>query len=86
MGMHPITIDEDEAFLQQLVLSEEDRQRRHPTTKWTGGYRWFRSDNVIRLECYRDKAAMERIISMLLRGVQGHPAKISERRTWPPSR
>ena len=46
--------DEDDAFLQQLILSEEDRQRRHPTTRWTGGYRWFRSPNVVPLEKYRE--------------------------------
>ena len=39
------TVDdiEDEAFLRQLVQSEEDRRRLHPTSAWVGGYRWFRS-------------------------------------------
>jgi hypothetical protein len=47
--------DEDEAFLRQIVLSDEDRQRQHPTTKWTGGFRWFRSNNVVRLEVCRSQ-------------------------------
>jgi hypothetical protein len=57
---------EDTAFLRRLVLSEEDRQRRHPATKWTGGFRWFRSDNVVQLERYRSPAEMARIRAVLL--------------------
>jgi hypothetical protein len=45
--------DPDEAFLRQLVLSEEDRLRLHPTVRWMGGFRWFRSPNVIPLEQWR---------------------------------
>jgi hypothetical protein len=42
---------EDEAFLRRLVLPEEDRRRLYPATRpWTGGYRWFRSENVIPIE------------------------------------
>jgi hypothetical protein len=46
-------IEDDDAFLQQLIISEEDRRRLFPRTTWTGGYRWFRSPNVIPLERYR---------------------------------
>ncbi len=46
-------IDEDEVFLRQLVQPEEDRRRLHPT--WVGGYRWFRSPNVIPIEKYRQR-------------------------------
>jgi hypothetical protein len=42
---------EDETFLRRLVLPEEDRRRLYPASRpWTGGYRWFRSPNVIPLE------------------------------------
>jgi hypothetical protein len=39
---------EDENFLRRLVLPEEDRARYG--IPWSGGYRWFRSPNVIPLE------------------------------------
>ena len=58
--------DEDDAFLQQLVLSEEDRKLRHPATKWTGGYRWFKAPNVVRLELFRSPADMDRICAVIL--------------------
>ena len=45
---------EDEAFLRQLVRPEEDR-RRHGYAPWTGGFRWFRSENVVPIEQWRDK-------------------------------
>ena len=50
--MSPVYDAEDEAFLQQLVIPEEDRAKyiSHP---WTGEYRWFRSPNVVCLEQYR---------------------------------
>jgi hypothetical protein len=44
--------DEDEALLQRLVYPEEERHL-HTSLPWTGGYRWFRSTNVICLERYR---------------------------------
>jgi hypothetical protein len=58
---------EDDALLRQFVLSEEDRRRRHPRTEWTGGYRWFRSGNVVKLELYRSQEDMARIRGRLLR-------------------
>jgi hypothetical protein len=39
----------DEAFLRQLIRPEEDRRRR-TSAPWCGGYRWFRSPNVIPIE------------------------------------
>jgi hypothetical protein len=47
---------DDEAFLRSLMLPEEDR-RRLTTAPWSGGFRWFRSPNVIDLERYRRNAA-----------------------------
>jgi hypothetical protein len=43
---------EMEAFYRKFILPEEDRDR---LTKppWCGGYRWFRSANVVALEHYR---------------------------------
>jgi hypothetical protein len=43
--------DDDDAFWQRLVIPEEDRLRIGQIA--TGGYRWFRSRNVICLEKYR---------------------------------
>jgi hypothetical protein len=48
-------IEDDEAFLRQLVLPEEDRMRLYPSVPWTGGFRWFRSPNVVLLEQYRKR-------------------------------
>jgi hypothetical protein len=47
---------EDEAFLRRFVVPEEDRSR-FTSAKWTetGGYRWFRSPNVVCIEHYRKK-------------------------------
>jgi hypothetical protein len=58
---------EDDTFLRQLVLSEEDRRRRHPATEWTGGFRWFRSPNIIQLELYRSQEETAQIRARLLR-------------------
>jgi hypothetical protein len=57
LSQEPIE-EEDEAFLRQLVLPEEDRRRRFPASVWTGGYRWFRSPNVLCLEKYQHLRAV----------------------------
>jgi hypothetical protein len=44
----------DEAFLRQLIRPEEDR-RRYGHAPWVGGFRWFRSPNVIPLEQWRNR-------------------------------
>jgi hypothetical protein len=47
-------------------MPEEDR-RAHPTVPpWDGGYRWFKSSNVIDLQHYRSPAEKERIRANLL--------------------
>jgi hypothetical protein len=43
---------DDEAFLRRLIFPEEDRHR-FTATPWRGGYRWFRSPNVVCIEHYR---------------------------------
>jgi hypothetical protein len=51
---------EDEMFMRQLVLPEEDRLRLYPTMKGpAGGYRWFRSPNVVPIEKYRKSRSRE---------------------------
>ena len=42
---------EEEESLRRYILSEEDRATL-TGEKWNGGYRWFRSDNVVCLEHY----------------------------------
>lgn len=46
------TEDED-TFWRRLILPEEDHLRMGKP--WTGGYRWFRSPNVVPLEQWRKK-------------------------------
>lgn len=44
--------EEDEVFFNTWVFPEEDRHL-FTTAPWSGGYRWFRSPNVICLEKYQ---------------------------------
>jgi hypothetical protein len=53
--------DEEHALARRLTLPEEDRVRYMPAAKWEGGYRWFRSPNIICLEKARQLRAMGRI-------------------------
>jgi hypothetical protein len=41
----------EEAFWRKLVMSEEDHILMGK--EWRGGYRWFRSENVVPIEHYR---------------------------------
>jgi hypothetical protein len=41
--------DDEEAFLRQLIIPEEDRLR-FTRSKWVGGYRWFRRGKVTPIE------------------------------------
>jgi len=57
MSMHNPKIvweEEGDQFWQQLTFPEEDRHL-HTSAPWDGGYRWFRSPNVICLEKYRGR-------------------------------
>jgi hypothetical protein len=47
---------QDEAFLRELVIPEEDRAK-YTSQPWSGEYRWFRSPNVVCLEHYRRRPA-----------------------------
>jgi hypothetical protein len=45
--------EDDDLLLRRIVLCEEDRRRLFPSSVWMGGYRWFRSRNIIDLEARR---------------------------------
>jgi hypothetical protein len=45
--------EDDEALMRSLTRCEEDRRRLYPGVAWNGGYRWFRSPNIIPLERFR---------------------------------
>jgi len=51
----PKTEDPGEEFLQRFTWPEEDR-RLYTSAPWDGGYRWFRSSNVVCIEKYRARA------------------------------
>ena len=44
---------EDDDLLRRVVLCEEDRRRLFPSSVWLGGFRWFRSPNVVDLAVRR---------------------------------
>jgi hypothetical protein len=52
--------DEEHAFARQLFLLEEERVK-YTSVEWDGGYRWFRSPNVVCLEKYRRLKALGRV-------------------------
>jgi hypothetical protein len=52
--------DKEHAFARRLTLPEEDRAQ-YTSARWEGGYRWFRSPNVVCLEKYRRLKALGRI-------------------------
>jgi hypothetical protein len=59
-------VEEDDLLPQSLTLCEEDRRRLFPENPWAGGYRWFRSTNVVDLQKYRSPTEKERIRAVLL--------------------
>ena len=42
----------EEKQLRELIFPEEDR-RLYTSTKWNGGFRWYRTSNVVCFEHYR---------------------------------
>jgi hypothetical protein len=64
---------EGEAFLRQLVLPEEERCLRYPTMVWSGGFRWFRSPNVIPIDSGGRSGELAR--SRRLRRSHPHPSR-----------
>ena len=59
MPSNQIKDDDDEAFMRSLIRPEEDRRRLYPTIPWEGGFRWFRSPNVVPIERYRQAPKRE---------------------------
>jgi hypothetical protein len=55
-----------EEFLQKYTWPEEDRHL-FTSVPWDGGYRWFRSPNVLCLERYRVARTMQRSFKELKR-------------------
>jgi hypothetical protein len=52
---------DEETFMRHMVMCEEDRltDRLSPYKgPWRGGFRWFRSPNVVDLERYRRQRQM----------------------------
>jgi hypothetical protein len=45
--------DDDGLFWRKLILPQEERRRLFPDAPWKGGYRWFRSENVVCIEHFR---------------------------------
>ena len=43
---------QDESFFRSVVFSEEDRHL-FTTAPWHGGFRWFRSENVVPIEYWQ---------------------------------
>jgi hypothetical protein len=43
-----------DSFLKQWIFAEEDRAK-FTTYPWAGGFRWFRSPNVVCLEQERER-------------------------------
>jgi hypothetical protein len=60
ISMALVEYDDEHAFARQLFLPEEERAK-YPAVKWDGGYRWFRSPNVVCLEKYRRLKALGRV-------------------------
>jgi hypothetical protein len=44
--------DQQHEFLRRFTIPEEDRAK-YTSARWNGGYRWFRSPNVLCLEKFR---------------------------------
>jgi hypothetical protein len=53
----------DKRFYQRFTLPEERKDRR--SNEWSGGYRWFVSPNVVKLEECRPPGEMSRILERL---------------------
>ena len=52
----------DETFYRRFTLPEERRGR---PNEWSGGYRWFISPNVVKLEDHRPPGEMSNIFERL---------------------
>jgi hypothetical protein len=55
------------AFYRRFLMPEESRLLYPHAPAWSGGFRWFKSENVIDLQQYRTAFEKERICRVLLR-------------------
>jgi hypothetical protein len=55
-------LEDDEVFLRTVVFPEEER-RLFTTTPWGGGFRWFRSANIVPIEKYREMKRKSRAVA-----------------------
>ena len=56
-----MTTRTNESFYRRFTLPEERKNR----VEWCGGYRWFASPNVVKLEDHRPPGEMGRILECL---------------------
>ena len=57
--------EDDDTFMRRITYCEEERRLR-TSTPWSGGYRWFRSPNVVPIERYQAAKKKPRPISDFL--------------------
>jgi hypothetical protein len=57
---HTTQDEEDLAFMRKFVRPEEDLREQRRRMPWTGGYRYFRSENVVCIEHYQQAARHRR--------------------------
>jgi hypothetical protein len=60
--------EREHKFWRPLVVCEEDRWKYPTKAPWRGGYRWFRSPNVVPLEQWRRD-----VVEPVKRGIIRHP-------------
>ncbi len=64
--VQPQRNEKREAFYRRLILCWEEKQQRDPFLVWDGSFRWFKSENVVPLERYRNSEEVERIRANIL--------------------
>ena len=64
----------NEDFWKRKIACWEMKRSYDPSYVWDGGFRWFESANVVRLEDYRTGIEMDRIKASIL-----EPAKVRAR-------
>ena len=57
--MSTATDEVPEAFLRTITPPEEER-RQYTSAPWSGGFRWFRSTNVVAIEHYRRRLGVQK--------------------------
>jgi hypothetical protein len=58
-------LEDDEVLRRTISFPEEDRHL-FTTMPWGGGYRWFKTENVVCLDRYRSRIDMARICDRIL--------------------